>query len=33
LKRFKSLLRYLSFDNKATRETRRATDKLAAVIL
>jgi len=30
---FKSLLRYLSFDNKATRETRRATDKLAAVIL
>jgi len=33
LKRFKSLLRYLSFDNKATRETRRATVKLAAVIL
>ena len=30
LKRFKSLLRYLRFDNKATRETRRATDKLAA---
>ena len=33
LKWFKSLLRYLSFDNKATMETRRATDKLAAVIL
>jgi hypothetical protein len=30
LRRFKSLLKYLRFDNKATRETRRATDKLAA---
>ena len=31
LKRFKQLLRYCRFDNKNTREERRATDKLAAI--
>ena len=31
LKRFKQILRFCRFDNKNTREERRATDKLAAI--
>jgi len=30
LKRFKQILRFIRFDNQATRATRQATDKLAA---